>query len=92
LRAARDEPGTKLRARQALLDAVDRRHVEDLSWLAENYGVKLIEADELSRLESEAPPAVEDVRLVDQILESFDPEKVRSLAALTMHRLASGAS
>jgi len=87
---SRDLPGTPLRAHQALLDLVDRQHVTSLRWLGARYGVELVPANELDRLEALAvDPHLGRETRVEEICRSFDQGLLEHLTAGVIHHLAS---
>jgi len=89
LEVSRDVPGTRLQARQALLDLVDKQHVTTLRWLRSRYGVQLVPADELDRLEALAiDPHLGRETRVEEICTSFDQDALEDLTAGVIHRLA----
>ena len=89
LEVSRDVPGTPLQAHQALLDLVDRQHVATLRWLKSRYGVQLVPADELDRLETLAiDPSLGRETRVEEICRSFNPDALDRLSAGVLYHLA----
>jgi hypothetical protein len=89
LEVSRDVPGTPLRAHQELLDLVDKQHVTTLRWLKSTYGVQLIPADELDRLETlPLDPLLGRESRVEEICRSFDQGALDRLTAGVLYHLA----
>jgi hypothetical protein len=89
LEVSRDVPGTPLQARQDLLDLVDKQHVATLRWLKSTYGVQLVPADELDRLETLAiDPSLGRETRVEEICRSFNQDALDRLSAGVLYHLA----
>jgi hypothetical protein len=88
LEVSRDVPGTPLQARQELLDLVDKQHVATLRWLTSTYGVQLVPADELDRLEALAiDPFLGRETRVEEICRSFNQDALDRLNAGVLYHL-----
>ena len=89
LAASTGVPGTELQARQELLDLVDKQHLTSLRWLESIYGVQLVPADELDRLERlEIDGGLGRETRVEEICAAFDRDALERLTAGVMLHLA----
>jgi hypothetical protein len=89
LAVSSEVPGTQLRARQELLDLVDKRHLPSLRWLESTYGVQLVPADEMDRLETlEIEGDLGRETHVEEICTAFDQDALERLTAGVMLHLA----
>ena len=89
LDASRDVPGTPLKARQELLDLVDKQNIAALKWLKSTHDVELISPDEMDRLEHmQLDPLVGHETRVEEICHSYDQAVLDRLTAAVLYRLA----
>jgi hypothetical protein len=89
LAASTEVPGTPLRARPELLDLVDKRHLTSLRWLESRYGIELVPADEMDRLEAlEIDGELGRETRVEEICTAFDQKALERLTAGAILHLA----
>ena len=89
LAVSMEAPGTRLQARQELLDLVDKQHLTSLRWLESRYGVQLVPADEMDQLERlEIDGDLGRETCVEEICTAFDQDALERLTAGVMLYLA----